>query len=508
MPRVANSSTSPAPSGGWNARDALANMPPNDAVILDNIVPYTTECRLRAGMSSYATGLPGDVETLAVYNKADGTNQVFAASGGRFYNVTSAGPVGAAVQSGLTNNRWQYANFATSGGKFMYMVNGADKPRLWNGTTWVAVDAASTPAITGVTTTNLININVYQRRLWFVEKDTLKVWYLPVDSIGGAATAFDLSPIFGDGGYLMAMGTWTIDSGNGMDDHAVFVSSEGQIAVYRGTDPASASTWSLVGVYHVGAPVGRRCLAQYASDLLIISADGVLPMSKALASSRVSTGISLTDKIQLAATEAVSAYKDSFGWELTLYPEQNLLILNVPVPGGSEQFVMFTLSGAWCRFTGWDANTFSRAGDSLFFGGNGAVYKAWDGVSDNGTAITGEALASFQYHGGMTLKRYTMCRPIISVDSTAVAILMGLNIDFDQTAPVGTPNVITAPIAVWDTSVWDAAPWSSGFVIQKNWQTIAGIGYCGAIHFKITSGGAQVRWQSTDYVYEQGRGFV
>lgn len=508
MPRVANSSTSPAPSGGWNARDALANMPAGDAVILDNFVPYTTECRLRAGSADYVTDVPGDVETLAVYNKADGSHQMFAAASGNIYNVTTAGAVGAPVQSGLTSNRWQYMNFATSGGKFMYMVNGVDKPRLWNGTTWVAVDGASTPAITGVTTTNLISVNVYQNRLWFVEKDTLKVWYLPVSSIGGAALAFDLSAIFGGGGYLMAMGTWTLDSGNGMDDHAVFVSSEGQIAVYRGTDPASASNWFLVGVYRVGAPVGRRCMTQYASDLLIISADGLLPMSRALASSRVNTGISLTDKIQLAATEAVSNYKTNFGWEAQLYPEENLLLMNVPVPGGSEQYVMFTLSGSWCRFTGWDARCFARMGSELFFGTTGKVVKAWTGVSDSGQNITGEALAAFQYHNGMSLKRYTMCRPIISVDSSAVAILMGLNVDFDQTAPVGSPTLITVPIGVWDTSVWDSAPWSSGFVIQKNWQTISGIGYCAAIHFKITSSGAQIRWQSTDYVFEQGRGFV
>ena len=41
--RIANTVTFPAPTGGWNARDALASMGKGDAVILDNFVPKTTE---------------------------------------------------------------------------------------------------------------------------------------------------------------------------------------------------------------------------------------------------------------------------------------------------------------------------------------------------------------------------------------------------------------------------------------------------------------------------------
>jgi hypothetical protein len=43
------------------------------------------------------------------------------------------------------------------------------------------------------------------------------------------------------------------------DDYAAFITSEGQVAVYSGADPASSTTWSLVGVFDIGAPIGRRC---------------------------------------------------------------------------------------------------------------------------------------------------------------------------------------------------------------------------------------------------------
>ncbi len=506
--RVARIVTAPSPVGGWNARDALAEMGKNDAVILDNWIPKTTEVVIRSGSENHVTAISGTVETLAVYNKADGTSQMFAGAGTAFYNTTSAGAVGAAVITGLTNVRFQTVNFATSGGKFLYMVNGADKPQLWDGSSWTAVDSGSSPAITGVTTTTLIGVNVHQKRLWFIQKDTLKVWYLPVESIGGAALAFDLSSLFPKGGYLMAMGTLSIDSGAGMDDHAVFITSEGEVALYRGVDPANAATWYLVGVYQVGQPIGRRCITQYGADSLLITKDGVLPMSKALLSGRTNTGIGTTDKIQQAMSQAAVDYGSAFGWELTAFPEENLLILNVPVTGGQQQFVMYALNGSWCRFTGWSASTFVRMGTSLYYGGVGAVVHAMTGAADNGSPIVADALASFQYHGGDNLKRYTLARPMIAFDETTFGVLMVLNIDYDQTAPMGTPTFQASTFAAWDVGLWDIGLWGGGFQIRKNWQTVGGVGYCAGLHIKVSSSGAIVKWQSTDYIFEIGEGFV
>lgn len=509
--RRAKTVSLPAPVAGWNARDPLAQMKPTDAVILDNMIPQATECVMRSGCVDHVTGITGTVETLAAYSKADGSSQLFACAGTQIYDVTAQGTAGAPVVTGLSNARWQHVNMATSGGKFLYMVNGLDKPRLYNGTAWTAIDNASTPAITGVTTTSLIHVNLYQRRLWFVENASMRVWYLPVDSVGGAAASIDLSALFPAGGYLMAMGTWTIDSGSGMDDHAVFVTSEGEVAVYRGTDPASAATWALVGVYTIGAPVNRKCFVKYGSDMLIICRDGVQPLSAALQSSRVTTKVSITDRIQKAMSEATTLYGSRYGWQLQIFPRDNLLILNVPAIGGAQQFVMYTITGAWCRFTGWDASCFEMVsgiggGDSLFFGTAGKVVKAMQGSSDYTGPINFDVLPSFQYHGGNTSKRYTLARPVISVDNPSYGLLLGLNVDYDTTAPIGIPTYTTSTQALWDSSNWDQVVWAGGQEIKKNWQTIGGIGYCAALHMKGSSASANVRWQSVDYVFEVGFG--
>ncbi len=115
----------PAPVGGWNARDSLTSMAPNDAVTLTNWYPATTECVLRSGYTKHSTGITGQVETLMAYS-GGATDKLFAIAGGKVYDVTSSGAVGAAVVTGLTNSRWGYTNIATSGGNFLSMA----KPTL------------------------------------------------------------------------------------------------------------------------------------------------------------------------------------------------------------------------------------------------------------------------------------------------------------------------------------------------------------------------------------------
>jgi hypothetical protein len=78
------------------------------------------------------------------------TDEMWAISDGEIFDVTSAGAVGAAaVSTGLTNSRWEYTNVTTAGGNYLYAANGVDKPLLYNGSTWTAIDAVSSPAITG-----------------------------------------------------------------------------------------------------------------------------------------------------------------------------------------------------------------------------------------------------------------------------------------------------------------------------------------------------------------------
>jgi len=496
----AKTKTLAAPVGGWNARDSLANMPELDAVSMEDAFPNTTDVQIRKGSTDHVTGITGKtVETLAAYNNAT-TKKLFASVDNNIYDVTSSGAVGSA-ESGttVTNARWQHINFKVpSGNHWLIMANGTDSVLYYNGSAW------SNETITGVTSANLIHVNEYKNRVWFVEKDSSSVWYLPTDAISGTVTELDLAPVFSEGGHLMAMATWSLDAGSGLDDHAVFISDRGQVAVYSGTDPSSATTWGLVGVFDIGSPVGRRCFMQFGGDLLIITQSGVVPLSKALLNAEISQAIAISDKIRLEMTRAVTSYQNNFGWQLVQYPNANMLLVNIPVSSSKfEQYVMNTITGSWCKFTGWNASCWELFDDEIYFGTSATVVKAWDDDDDNGSNITADIVPAFNYFGSFTQKRFTMARPIFSSTGTP-GVLMGMNTDFSTTDPSGTPTLTSTAGDVWDTGVWDTAVWGGDFLIQRNWQSINGIGFSASLHLQMTTNAHEVRWLSYDVVYEDG----
>lgn len=493
----------PAPVGGWNGRDSLGDMDAKDAVYMTNWRPLTTECELRYGYSKWSTGYPAQVETIFAYSGA--TDKLFGVSNGSIYDATAGGAIGAALVSGMANSRFQYVNMATAAGYFLLAVNGSNKMLYYDGTTWSA--DGGTYTVTVADTSLWIGLTLFKQRVWGVEGGSLKAWYLPTGAIQGAATLFDLSPFFQLGGVLKAVATWTIDAGQGVDDYLVFVSSKGEILVYQGTDPASASTFAMRGLWRVGTPIGNRCLYKWAGDLLYICQDGVLPLSGALQSSRVNPRVALTNKIQQPTSEAISSYGSNFGWQLLNFPKENMLFLNVPIAVGTQQqYVMNTISGAWCNFTGWAANCWEIYKDSPYFGGDTYIGKAWDTNADSGTNIAGSALQAFSYFGSAGYqKRYTMCRPVFRSNGNPSASV-AVNTDFDLSD--NTAKVSYSPTtsgATFGSAIFGISTFGTGaLMIVKNWQGATGLGYCAAPNVKAVSQGIDVRWVSTDILMERG----
>lgn len=495
----------PAPIGGWNARDSLAQMAPEDAVSLTNWFPTTSDVMVRAGFTKFATGLPGQVNTVMGYNPASGSAKLFAASVPGIYDVSAGGAVGAPLVTGLTSDKWAYTNFATSAGAFLLIVNGQDGYYVYNGTSWQQVTAVSSPiSITGVDPTTLSFVTAFAQRVWFIQKNSLKAYYLPVGSVGGAAAAFDFSPIFRMGGSLVSMGVWTVDGGYGMQDYLCVCTNQGEIAVYGGTDPSQASTFSLVGVYQLGSPMGFRSFMKYGGDLLFIGKDGLGPISQLLASSRVNTQVNLTAKIQGAISQATSLYPNNYGWCLVLFPLENMIILNVPVSlGQQQQYVMNTITGAWCNFTGWNANHWERFQDKIYFGGPNYVGLAWNSLADDSTNINAVAQQAFNEFGTPLQKRFTMMRPILWANSSP-ALAAGINVDYDQNIPQSTLSFAPTGFAVWDSAIWDMGIWGGNLQIAKAWQGVTGLGMTGSPILKAATNGNEVHWAASDIVFETG----
>ena len=507
--RVSGSSI-PAPVEGWDASSPLAAMSPLRAIIMDNWFPQQNYIELRKGHSLHCdTTETVPVKTLMAYHAVVPSNdKLFSISNDTVYDVSTGTPAASSITT-LTQASCQHVNFTTSGGPFLFFVNGADDPQHYNGTVWAS------PAITGVTKSNLVNVGVHKKRIFLCEVDSSKLWYLPVDSIAGAAASFELGSLMDKGGYLVATGSWSFDGGVGPDDHFVAVTSQGQVIVYSGDDPSDANAWNLVGVYNLPRPIGRRCLMKVAGDLVLLTEGGVLPLSKALIRDQATDNIALSARIQTAFSTAAKNYGTNSGWQILQYARGNMVIVNVPVIDGilQHQYVVNVLSGAWCRFTGQNAACWEIYKNRLFFGGNaGKVFEADISADDNGTEITADLKTAFNYMKKPgVLKRWQMIQPMILSDGR-VAQGLTMVADFNDEIPSAILSGDVSDGARWDEAEWDVDVWPSEQAVSAQWQSVSAVGQCASIRMRVigyTSSSVPIIMQLNGFnvTYEMG-GFI
>jgi hypothetical protein len=420
--------------------------------------------------------------------------------------------------TGLTNGRWQYTQLTNVFGEFLVMVNGADVPQKFDGTTWTdCVLTAAAGETYPFDPTTMIHVHLVHRRLWFTEKDSGNAWYLPVDAIEGEVTRFGAGELFARGGFLQTVESWTVDAATGSDDHVVFISSEGDIAVYTGIDPDSATDFALTGVYKIGATIGRRCSTKYGSDLLILCEDGLQPMTSILAQSKLLDPVPLTDIIQLKLSEDVSDFSTRYGWTPVVHSRANQIYINIPTDLAYRQYVMNTVTGAWCEFNNYDGVSWAIHNDEIFFGTlNGIVAQGWFGTLDaydftdsRGGSIQGTALGAFAYMGrGAQQKHITMARAVFQAPIEPQMILT-VNVDFnteDDSPPIPPSSVVVQP-ALWDQAIWDQAVWGAQTRIFKRWLGVGEIGFCAAPFLKLSTGKGLI-WIGTDLLVEEGTGIL
>lgn len=496
-----------APVRGWNARDPEAAMHPEFALTLENWWPTTGGVETRPGAADHVTGFAASVKALMAWNPSASTGaKLFAATDSGIYDATSAGAVGASVSS-LTSGECLHVNFRTSGTNYLIVLNGVDDLRHYNGTTWTTVASYSDATPTVYNTSTYSHLNVFKRRLFFIRKDTLDFLYLPEDSISGTVANFPLGALATLGGYLVAMATWTIDGGNGSDDYAVFVTSKGQIIVYAGTNPGDAAAWSLVGVYNVAPPVGKKCFLKYGGDLLLITEAGIFPLSQVLKQTPERAALAVTNNIEGAFSEAANSYRSNFGWDIQQLLTKNLLLVNVPTTSlsASEQYVMNTQTKAWAKITGWNAFCFEVFNGRLYMGMSTKVAEAWTGTADFSGNITCIAKTAFDYFGSRGRNKHcTLARPIFRASGT-ISVSVALDVDFEDGTAFGSAVFVPASGSLWDVAEWDVDVWGSRAATQLQWITVANKpGRCAATRLRVITQNATVFWTSTDFVFEGG----
>lgn len=362
-------------------------------------------------------------------------------------------------------------------------------------------------AITGVAVSSLITVTAHKNRLWFAEKATLNAWYLPTSSIAGAATKFGLGGLCKLGGELTAIGSWSRDGGDGADDLLVFVTSEGEVIVYQGTDPASASTWALVGVFRIQRPLGRRCFVKAGADLGVLTVDGPVSLAQVLpAAGSAQRRATLTDKISDAFRLAYSIAPSGSLWGILEAPGEGLILINTPtaVTGESVQFVMSADTGGWCRWTGIPATCMGLFNDRIYFGKAGGVVSRYgETFTDDGALVTSRLQMAYVRPEGVEEKRYTMARPIMQGPAGYEPEFL-VKVNYDQSpADIAGSTVVTVVGEEWDVAAWDEASWATAAVPITKWQGVSGIGSAVSLAFAIATD-IEMTLQGVDLMYDRG----
>lgn len=226
------------------------------------------------------------------------------------YNVTPGGTISVSavtvtVPTGLARPP-AFTRIATGAG--VYLITAAGRPGgsagvyVYDGTAWY-----SQPTFGGLDSRNILRLATYKQRVFFTEIDTPNLWFLPPNSISGSATRYPLGAVFSRGGSIVDILNWSVDAGNGPDDQLVVFSSNGEAAVFTGTDPSSPFTWSLVGVYYVGLPAGHAPLVKAGPDVWIHTTSGVYSLTVTMRTGEFAKTAELTAPVHREVITPVTA---------------------------------------------------------------------------------------------------------------------------------------------------------------------------------------------------------
>jgi hypothetical protein len=478
-----------APLNGWITSTSLEKPKKDSAAILQNWFPQRRSIRLRGGSFKHAT-VSATLACQSLFSyQSGGIEKLFGTTSGAIYNITTPAdpdvPPSADV-SGQTSGRYSGAHLPNaSGDVFLRVVNGTDTSQVYDGAAW-----STSPAITGVSSADLSHIWVFGNRFFFVEKDTSNAWYLAVDNIGGAATKFSLAGIFPEGGQLLSGGSWSVDAGDGMHDLCVFISNLGEIAVYQGFDPAS---WTKVGIYSTGRVLGKNALLKVAGDLLIATADGLVPMSMIKSLDRAALSLNAISW-QIEPDWKLEADARNDHWTMVKWPEKQMTIIALPSGASLSNrcFVVNTETGAWAEYTGWDTNCIAMFNRNAYFGTSaGTVMLAESGGSDDGENYVSSYLGQFEDWGESGATKVAQLMRSTFLASNPFTPKVGVKANYNASLPSPPSVAAETPGDLWDVGLWDTALWDAEGVatVTTRWRSVSGVGHMLAPFVMVTSGG-------------------
>lgn len=464
-----------APTRGIVLNENEAFMLPGGAMVHDNWVPTMRGVKLRGGCVVWCT-LPDATPVISSFEYLSGNNQrMYAGQASALYDVTAATPT--LIKSGQTSGNYAAAQLEdASGVDWMLAVNeSGDNPlRTKDGITWITLTGTGTPSdgastITGpggVLPPALSYVWKYRNRLYFVEAGSMTAWYLGIDSVGGVLAKIPLSGAAARGGKLIAGATWSIDAGDGIDDKCVFITDQGELLIFTGSNPADPNNWRQEGRYRISPPLGMNAHISVGGDLLILTVDGIIPISQAISKEAGQLELAMLTRTIKPLWRAEVNAKRSWAWTAKKWDEYGGVFVTTPGgrPGEQRCLIVNDVTGAWGRFVGWDATCFLRLREAMFFGTQtGRIMQADQSGYDDGQVYVASLVFGWETFGAPANQNVLHQLRAVFHSSSGDPFQPQLSACVDDIIVLPPPPVVgpdPGTLDVWDQGKW--GPTGSG----------------------------------------------
>lgn len=404
--------------------------------------------------------------------------------------------------SGATGVIVRVADGGTTGTLYLNNVTGSfqDNETITDTSTGSAtadgVDAAFLGAITGADTSTFSHVNVYRNRLYFVEKNSLVVHYLDVDSATGGASQLSLSGIFRKGGSVYFTCTWSSVSGSSsLEDYLVVVSTEGELAIFQGSFPGGTD-WVLTGTAEGPRPLGINGWMKAGGDITILTERGWIAVSAIRMKDPAALSIdALSSAIEPDWSREAMARR-SLPWEVAKWERKGYAYINCPVVSTATDpitFVKNLQTGAWSRYTGWDTRCLVIHNEQMYFGGNdGTIRTAEVTGYDMDMPYTGTMGMAWDHMGTPGFRKTVLQARGLFITATPFTFILSASTGFTSIFPA-PPSVLpdTTPSSLWDIGLFDSAVWDAGQVQYPKttfWQQIGMSGDIFSMQLQIPIG--------------------
>jgi hypothetical protein len=360
------------------------------------------------------------------------------------------------------------------------------------------------PGETWILPAKFDKVILHMNRLWFADSQNLAVYYLPIQQKGGLLELFPLNALFKRGGHIMAMHTWSIDGGTGLDDALVIFSSNGEAVIYSGVDPGS--DFKLVGIFRFDSPMSKESLINFGGDLYVMISTGLVPMTTLIRAETEQLGKSDQNVMKEFETIAKS-FRTFFGWQVILNHHTGHAICNMPIGNGKYQQMVRKMPGQiWMKWLDAPARCWGWLDNHLYFGSDdGKIYLGGtEYLNDNGAPINADVRFAWSGFKSVTKKNFKMAR-LYTITDGLPRPFIDVEVDYNNQPPVNQPEiVVTSPGAEWNTATWDVDYWALEEQSRQNWQGVTGLGRVGAARIRLSVTGCTFSLTGIDVLYELG----